>query len=94
MWSTFEDIPPFSRAGASPLGTEEDVDDEVDEVDKDEEEDDEDEDEEDEEEEEEEEEEEDDATPPLLVVDPGVPEDLSVEPPLAGKGTSGGILIG
>jgi len=90
MWSTFEDIPPFSRAGASPLGTEDDVDDEVEEVDKDEEEDDED----DDDEEEEEEEEEEDATPPLLVVDPGVPEDLSVEPPLAGKGTRGGILIG
>ena len=36
MWSTFEDFPPFSRAGASPLGTEDDVDDEVEEVDKDE----------------------------------------------------------
>ena len=90
MWSTFEDFPPFSRAGASPLGTEDDVDDEVEEVDKDEEEDDDD----DDDDEVDDEEEEEDATPPLLLVDPGVPEDLSVEPPLAGKGTSGGILTG
>ena len=94
MWSTFEDFPPFSRAGASPLGTEDDDDDEVEEVDKDEEEDDDDDDDDDDDEVDDEEEEEEDATPPLLLVDPGVPEDLSIEPPLAGKGTSGGILTG